>query len=189
VSGNTGGPGDSRAGAGSADLVAVGRVGPPRGVRGEVFVEPWTDTPAERFAVGTLLRTEPASAGPLQVETMALNGGKLVVRFAGCADRPDAEALRGVQVFVPAAERRALDDPDEFYDTDLIGLHARDVSGADIGPVVDVVHAGGASYLVLDVDGVQRLVPFVNAIVPSVDLGAGTVTIDPPEGLFDLWKN
>ena len=169
-----------------ADLVAIGKIGPARGVRGDVFVEPWTDAPDERFAAGAQLRTEPASAGPLLVEAYSTGGGKLVVHFAGCARREDAEALRGVQLLVAAGERPALEDPDEFYDTELVGLVARDPAGRAIGTVSDVSHAGGASYLAIDVDGTQRLVPFVSAIVPSVDVAAGTVVVDAPDGLFDL---
>lgn len=168
------------------ELVAVGRIGPARGVRGDLFVEPWTDTPDERFAPGTRLRTEPAEAGPLTVEAASTAGGKLVVRFAGVADRVAAEALRGIRLLVPAADRAPLDDPDEFYDTDLVGLRAREVGGGELGPVVDVVHAAGASYLVLDLSGRECLVPFVAAVVPTVDVAAGLVLVDPPEGLFDL---
>lgn len=168
------------------DLIAVGRVGPARGVRGDVFVEPWTDTPAERFAPGAVLRTDPASAGPLTVEASSSAGGKLVVRFEGVADRAGAEALRGTQLLIPAAEREPIADPDEFYDTDLVGLTARTVDGSDLGAVTDVLHAGAASYLVVHVAGRDRLVPFVAAIVPTVDVAAGLVVIDPPEGLFDL---
>ena len=138
------------------DLVAVGRIGPPRGVRGDVFVEPWTDTPEERFAPGAVLHTDRDSAGPLTVETSSLAGGKLVVRFAGVADRAGAEALRGIQLSIPAIERAPIDDPDEFYDTDLVGLAARTVGGAELGRVTDVMHAGGASYLVVDVVDVDR---------------------------------
>jgi len=168
------------------DLIAVGRVGPPRGIRGETFVQPWTDVPAERFAPGAVLSTEPPEVGPLTVETSSLAGGKLVVRFAGVTDRGEAEALRGTSLFISAQERPPIEDPDEFYDTDLIGLSARTVGGEPLGPVTDVVHAGGASYLVVPVDGRDRLVPFVAAIVPIVDLTGGTVEIDPPEGLFEL---
>ncbi len=52
--------------------------------------------------------------------------------------------------------------------------------------MLEVQHAGGAAYLVLDIDGVQRLVPFVSAIVPSVDIAGGTLVVDAPEGLFEL---
>jgi 16S rRNA processing protein RimM len=168
------------------ELIAVGRIGPARGVRGDVFVEPWTDVPAERFVPGAALRTEPAAAGPLTVESANLASGKLVVHFAGIDDRAGAEQLRGVQLLIPAAERPVIADPDEYYDTDLIGLQARAVDGEPLGPVTDVVHAGGASYLVVTVDGRDRLVPFVAAIVPTVDVAGGAVVVDPPPGLFEL---
>ena len=165
------------------DLVAVGRVGPARGVRGDVFVEPWTDAPEERFAPGSVLQAEPRA---LTVASASSASGKLVVHFVGVDDRIAAEALRGTELAVPAGERPALDDPDEYYDTDLVGLSVCTVDGAELGPVADVVHAGGASYLVLNLAGKERLVPFVAAIVPTVDLTARRVVIDPPEGLFDL---
>jgi 16S rRNA processing protein RimM len=168
------------------DLVVVGRIGPVRGVHGDVFVAPFTDAPDERFAPGTVLRTDPASAGPLTVATSTSASGKLVVHFEGVDGRPEAEALRGVQLVVPAGERPRLEDPDEFYDTDLIGLTARAVGGDELGPVSDVIHVGGAHYLVLQMAGREQLIPFVAAIVPTVDLATGTVLIDPPEGLFDV---
>lgn len=170
----------------TGDEITLGRIGPARGVRGDVFVEPWTDVPEERFAPGTVLRTEPAQAGPLTVEAMSTAGGKLVIHFAGVADRAAAEQLRGVRLVMAAADRPPLADPDEFYDTDLIGLQARAVDGTRLGPVREVVHAGGADYLVLEVEGVERLVPFVAALVPTVDLAGGIVVVDPPPGLFEL---
>jgi 16S rRNA processing protein RimM len=170
----------------AADDVVVGRIGPARGVRGDVFVEPWTDVPDERFAPGAVLRTDPPDAGPLTVEAMSSAGGKLVVRFAGVTDRDAARALRGVRLVLAASARPPLADPDEFYDTDLVGLRARTVAGADLGPVREVLHAGGADYLVLDVGGTERLVPFVAAVVPTVDVAAGLVEIDPPTGLFEV---
>jgi 16S rRNA processing protein RimM len=168
------------------DVVAVGRIGPPRGVRGEAFVEPWTDDPAARFAPGSVLRTDPASAGPLTVEHVNLSGAKMVLRFEGVLDREGAEALRGVRLVIPASARPAIEDPDEFYASDLIGLAARSVAGADLGEVRDVLDIAGSDYLVLVVAGVERLVPFVSAVVPTVDVAAGVVEIDPPVGLFEL---
>jgi 16S rRNA processing protein RimM len=168
------------------DVVVVGRIGPARGVRGDVFVAPFTDAPEQRFAPGAVLRTEPASVGPLTVASATSASGKLVVHFEGVDGRPAAEALRGVQLVVPLAERPPLDDPDEFYDTELVGLTARTVAGDELGPVSDVIHVGGADYLVLDLGGREQLVPFVAAIVPTVDVAGGTVLVDPPDGLFDL---
>jgi 16S rRNA processing protein RimM len=168
------------------DIVAIGRVGPVRGVRGDVFVEPWTDDPEQRFAAGATLRTEPDSAGPLVVTASSSAGGKLVVHFEGIEDRAAAAGIRGVQLVMAASERPPIEDPDEFYDTDLEGLQARSIDGAELGRVREVLHVGGADYLVLD--GIERehLVPFVSAIVPTVDLDAGLVLIDAPEGLLEL---
>ncbi|MDP9118564.1 MAG: ribosome maturation factor RimM [Actinomycetota bacterium] len=168
------------------DLVAVGRVGPARGVHGYVFVEPWTDDPDARFAAGMSLRTDPAESGPLTIASSSRAGGKLVVHFEGVDDREGAARIRGVRLMIASSQRAPIDDPDEFYDTDLIGLTATTTDGRPLGPVREVLHAGGADYLVLDVDDVQRLVPFVKAIVPTVDLCTGRVVIDAPPGLFEL---
>jgi 16S rRNA processing protein RimM len=170
----------------SDDDLTVGRIGPARGVKGHVFVQPMTDTPEERFAAGSVLRTEPAEAGPLTVAEMSMSGGKLVVHFEGVTDRGEAVALRGIRLVIAPHERAPIDDPDEFYDTDLVGLAVRTVTGTELGAVREVLHAGGADYLVLDVDGLERLVPFVSAVVPTVDVAAGYVEIDPPDGLFEL---
>jgi 16S rRNA processing protein RimM len=167
-------------------LVTVGRIGPARGVRGDLFVEPFTDDPEGRFAVGSVLQTDPSDAGPLTVQNLDLHGARMVLRFAEAADRRAAEALRGVRLVVPAADRPPLDHPDEFYASDLVGLAARLPDGTALGPVVDVIDIAGADYLVLAVGGVERLVPFVAAVVPTVDIAAGFVVIDPPEGLFEL---
>jgi 16S rRNA processing protein RimM len=110
----------------------------------------------------------------------------MVLRFAGVIDRPGAEALRGVRLVIPASARPPIEDPDEFYASDLVGLAARTPAGADLGAVRDVIDIAGADYLVLDVDGVERLVPFVAPVVPTVDIAGGRVVIDPPDGLFDL---
>lgn len=170
----------------AGDDIAIGRIGPARGVRGDVFVEPWTDDPDTRFAVGVALRTDPESAGPLTVVSANAASGKLVLRFEGVDDRAAAEALRGVVLVIAAGERPEIDDPDEFYATDLIGLTAETVDGTELGAVRDVIDVAGADYLVLDVAGQERLVPFVAAIVPTVDIEGGRVVIDPPNGLFEL---
>lgn len=167
-------------------VVAVGRVGKAHGVRGAVFVEPWTDVPEERFVPGARFATEPAETGPLVVAEARDHSGKLVVQFDGVADRNAAERLRGARLTMPASERPAIEDPDEFYDTDLLGLHVRTVQGADLGVVDDVLHSPGGSILAVSVDGRDVLIPFQKAIVPVVDVAGGVIEVDPPEGLLDL---
>ena len=172
---------------GGADpLVAVGKVGPPVGLKGDVYVQPWTDAPQERFAPGSVLRTEPDDVGPLTVAACRFHGSRFVVRFEFGAHRTSAEALRDVQLLVAATDRPALDDPDDFYDSDLVGLAAITSDGRALGAVREVVHSPASDYLVLDHDGREVLVPFVAAIVPEVDIAGGRVVITPPDGLLDL---
>jgi 16S rRNA processing protein RimM len=167
-------------------VVAVGRIGKAHGVRGDAFVEPWTDTPDERFYEGAVLSTDPAPPGPLTVESARTHSGKLVVHFAGVEDRNGIEALRGVVLVMPASARPVIEDPDEFYDTDLIGLRARTVAGLELGPVTDVPHSPAGSLLVIDLAGREVLVPFRAEFVPTVDIAGGITEIDPPDGLLDL---
>ena len=79
-----------------------------------------------------------------------------------------------------------LDDPDEFYDTDLIGLSVRTVAGQALGAVTDVLHSPADSLLSIDWDGREVLVPFRKEFVPTVDLAGGVIEIDPPDGLLEL---
>jgi 16S rRNA processing protein RimM len=171
------------------DVVAVGRVGKAHGVRGEVFVEPWTDSIGERFAPGSRLSTDPPERGPLEVAAFRDHSGKLVVRFVGIESRDQVESIRGTVLVVRANERVPIEDPDEFYDTDLIGLTARTSVGRELGPVTDVLHSAAGSLLAiaLAAEGDREvLVPFLKAFVPTVDLAGGIVLIDPPDGLFDV---
>jgi 16S rRNA processing protein RimM len=168
------------------DLV-VGRIGKPHGVRGEVTVDVRTDDPDARFATGSSLRTDPAGRGPLTVEAVHPRSGGLVLAFEGVASREAAEALRGTVLVVDSEELPAIDDPEEWYDHQLVGLAAVDTAGAALGDVSDVVHAPASDLLVVrDGDGREHLVPFVRELVPAVDVPGGRVVIDPPEGLFDL---
>jgi 16S rRNA processing protein RimM len=181
VNGSTGGDGGP-----DSQVVAVGRVGKAHGIRGDAFVEPWTDAPDERFSPGSRLTTEPADRGPLTVESSRDHSGKLVVHFAGVDDRNAVEALRGTVLLVPAGARPVIEDPDEFYDTDLIGLAVRTVQGRQLGAITDVLHSPAGSLLAIDVDGREVLVPFRTEFVPVVDLAAGIAEIDPPDGLLEL---
>jgi len=165
--------------------VVVGRIGRPHGLRGEVTVQVSTDDPDERFAVGAVLGTDPANRGPLTVAGMRRSGPVLVLSFDGVADRTAAEALRGVSLTVDAGALPVPDDPEEFYDHQLIGLAVVDGSDVGLGTVVEVMHPPAAPVLVVErPDGSQELVPFVSAIVPIIDLPGGRLVVDPPDGMF-----
>jgi len=165
--------------------VVVGRIGRPHGVRGEVTVAPSTDDPDARFAVGTRLVTDPAAKGPLTVTGFRRSGRMLVLGFDGFTDRDAAETLRGVALTVDVSTLPVPDDPDEYYDHQLVGLAVQDGAGTVLGEVVDVLHPPAAPVLtVRRPDGSEELVPFVSAIVPVVDLDAGRLVVDAPEGMF-----
>jgi 16S rRNA processing protein RimM len=166
--------------------LVVGRIGRPHGVRGEVSVEVRTDSPELRFAPGSLLRTDPAGAGPLTVEYTHWHSGRLLLAFEGVEDRNRAEELRNVLLLVDVPDDERPEDDEEYYDHQLIGLAARTAAGEAIGTVTEVLHLPSQDLLALrHVDGREVLVPFVAAIVPEIDLAAGTVRIDAPPGLLD----
>jgi 16S rRNA processing protein RimM len=188
--------------------LVVGRIARPHGVRGEVSVAVHTDEPERRFAVGSVLATDPAEAGPLTVATVRWHTGRLLIGFDGITDRSQAEGLRGVWLTLDSAQAESSDDPDEFHDHELIGLAVVTVSGEPVGRVTDVRHFGqdllviepagraGAEPAAAGPAGPVRpgqsaqpdglLVPFVAAIVPEVDVAAGRLVIDPPPGLLEL---
>lgn len=165
------------------DLVVVGRIGRPQGVKGEVTVEVRTDDPDDRFADGAVLTTE---TGTLTVESSRYQGKYLVVAFEGVHDRNAAEQLRDTLLHVDRSQLPPLEDEDEFYDTQLVGLRAVLADGTTLGAVDDVLHLPGGDVLSVKQDDREVLVPFVKAIVPTVDLAKGELLVDPPEGLLNL---
>jgi 16S rRNA processing protein RimM len=172
------------------DLLLVGIVVRPHGLRGELVVDIRTDSPEERFAAGSVLERTSAdgvAAGVLTVESARPHSGRMLVRFTEAPDRTAAEALRGSRLLVDPAALPPTGDPDEFHVHQLEGLAAELVDGTVVGTVREVVHGPGGELLVLARAGApDALVPFVRAIVPTVDLDGGRVVLDPPEGLLDL---
>lgn len=165
--------------------LVVGQVGRAHGVSGEVAVSVRTDDPDARFAAGAVLATDPPERGPVRVAGSRWHSGRLLVRLDGVSDRTAAERLRGTTLLIDSATLPPLNDPDEFYDHQLIGLRAVLPDGRRVGTVADVLHTPGSDLLALDTGGEEEaLVPFVRAIVPSVDLAAGRIVVDPPEGLL-----
>lgn len=163
----------------------VGRIGRAHGIRGEVTITPFTDDPSARFAVGTVLQTDSLKWPSLVVAGTRQSGPVQVVGFQDVADRNTAELLRGILLLVDAESLPEPEDDDEFYDHQLVGLSVRSRSGEVLGEVVDVMHPPAAPVLVVTrVDGSEELVPFVKVIVPEVDLAAGTLVVDPPDGMF-----
>ncbi|WP_199423841.1 ribosome maturation factor RimM [Actinotalea solisilvae] len=162
--------------------LTVATVGRAHGLRGEVGVDVRTDAPRDRFAVGTVLTTVPASAGPLTVTRTREQNGRWYLTFAEASDRTAAEGLRGVELVVDVT---ASDEDDAWYPYELQGLRAELADGTVVGEVVGLEHLPAQDALVLrEPDGARTLVPFVRAIVPVVDVAGGRVVLDPPRGLL-----
>ena len=169
--------------------VVVGRIGKPHGLRGEVTVDVRTDEPERRFADGTALRAEPPGGSAFGVSILTVAGTRwhrstLLVTFAEITDRNAAEAARGVMLHATIPVDESPEDPEEYYDHQLVGLAAYDVQGAALGEVTGLVHGGAQDLLTVRTpEGRDALVPFVRALVPEVDLAAGRVVIDDRPGL------
>ncbi|HZE39053.1 MAG TPA: ribosome maturation factor RimM [Stackebrandtia sp.] len=167
--------------------LVVGRVVRPHGVRGDLICEVRTDEPEERFFAGSVLDTDPATHGPLTVEHARWYQGRLLLTFEGVADRNVAEDLRGVLLCVDSGDVESPDDPEDFRDHDLVGMSVVDETGAVIGTVDRVDHAPAHDMLVVRRDGATpALIPFVHAMVPTVDVEAGRIEVSLPDGLLDL---
>lgn len=168
--------------------VVVGRIGKPHGIRGEVTIDVRTDEPDRRFVPGATFRAQPPRDGSfaratLTVERTRWHQSVLLATFAGLEDRNAAETARGVLLHaeIPADERP--EDPEEFYDHQLIGLAAHDVDGTHLGEVTGLTHGAQDLLQVRTTDGRRALVPFVSALVPEVDLDGGRVVIADRPGL------
>ena len=178
----------------STTEVVIGRIGRPHGVKGEVSVEVRSDEPERRFADGSVLGTRtprglaptrPDQPASLTVLRTRWHQARLLVTFAELADRTAAEAVRGLTLVTEIDLSEAPEDPEEFYDHQLVGLAAVTTDGAPVGEVTDVIHGAGQDLLALRTpDGREVLVPFVTALVPVVDVPGGRLEVADRPGLL-----
>jgi 16S rRNA processing protein RimM len=166
--------------------VIVGIVGRAHGIKGEVGIDVRTDEPDRRFVPGAALGREDGGAA-LTVESVRDHSGRMLVRFRGYPDRTAVETLRGTVLVVQVDATARPADEEEYYDRQLTGLRVLDAHGADVGRVADVIHLPEQDLLEIRTPTGTRLVPFVRALVPEVDLDAQTVRLaDVPGLLTDL---
>lgn len=165
------------------DMIIVGSLAGAFGVHGDVRLKSYCADPEALADYTPLTRAD----GPV-VTTLVLKGqtkGALIARVDGITTKEQADALRGVDLLAPRDQLPSLPD-DEYYHADLMGLAAFDAGGVELGRV-KAVQSNGADDL-LEIAGPALkdtvLVPFTRAVVPTVDLAAGRVIIDPPGGLF-----
>jgi 16S rRNA processing protein RimM len=167
--------------------LVVGRIGKAQGLKGEVTVEMRTDDPELRFAPGTVLDTDPKGRGPLTVDRFRMQGPRLILGFTGFEDRTRAETLRNTLLVTEVDPAELPDDPEEFYDHQLVGLRVATMDGLAVGIVREMIHLPAQDlFAVRRKDGREVLIPFIAEFVPEVDLAARLIRIDPPPGLLEL---
>ena len=177
------------------DLLRVCRIGKAQGLRGEVTVQIFTDEPYERFEPGNILCTANGER-EFVIENARTFKNRWILLFEESQNRNDAEALNGTELYVHAEDAQELAAENAWYIKDLVGLQARlceenqlGLTPKIIGKVVDVLD-GAQSLLKIrldhpvDEEHKTALVPFVEAIVPEVDVANGYLTINPPGGLI-----
>lgn len=147
------------------------------------MLRPASDDP-DRFVEGAGFATDSADHPLLTVQRVQQHNDGLLITFDGVDDRNQAEQLRGVSVFIGSERRRELGN-DEYWPDDLVGLRVVDTSGSDMGTVSSIIRGSPQDRLeIAGIDGAFE-VPFVAALVPVVDVAAGRVVVDLPEGLSD----
>ncbi|MEO0406423.1 MAG: ribosome maturation factor RimM [Cyanobacteria bacterium P01_A01_bin.135] len=179
------------------DWLEIGRIVAPQGLRGEVRVYPSSDFP-ERFTTpGPRWLQRSPRAEPVPVDLLrgrfVPKKGLYVIQLAQSASRESAEALRNALLLVPSSDRPQLEEG-EYHVSDLVGLPVYYPGASQpMGTVIDIRAAGNDILEVTllpqagsIVGGRSVLIPFVEAIVPVVDLEQGRIEITPPAGLLDL---
>lgn len=161
--------------------ICVGAISGSFGVRGEVRIKSFCAEP-EDIAKYSPLQTEDGREFPLKI-TRSVKGG--YAAQIGMRNKEDADAMRGTRLYASRDKLPALPD-DEYYHSDLIGLEVVDTGGEVLGKVKTVLNHGAGDILEVIGQGMKApaLVPFTKEIVPTVDLSAGRIVVDPPEGVF-----
>jgi|SRR5580704_11699893 16S rRNA processing protein RimM len=158
--------------------VCVARIGAAHGVRGAVKLWTFTEDPLAVKRYGPLLTKD--GARQFEVTHAREAKGHLVATLKGIATREDAERLNGVELYI-ARERLPATEDDEYYHADLIGLAAISAAGEPLGRVIAIHNFGAGDIIeIAPPHGPTLLLPFTNAVVPSVDLAGGRVVIELP---------
>ena len=173
----------------SNDWLPVGKVVGVQGLKGELRINPASEFP-ERFTEPGTRWLKARGKAPREIELTSgrqLPGKSVfVVRFAGIDSRDAAEALVGQTLMVPADDRPELEEG-EFHLLDLVGLEARlKADGPAVGTVSDLISGGNDLLEITTSEGRKLLIPFVEAIVPEVQLEDGWLLLTPPPGLLEL---
>jgi 16S rRNA processing protein RimM len=167
----------------------VGRLTKAHGLKGAIKLEMFTDDPGRRFVPGAVFTLQVPTSSPWHGKTLELvelrwYNQQPVGFFKGVADRSAAETLAKAILWIDQDAAEQSDEEDAWFDHQLVGLAVmRD--GEKVGTIVRLDHFPAQDLLIVKTAMAEVMVPFVKAIVPSVDVKAGIVTVTPPLGLFE----
>jgi 16S rRNA processing protein RimM len=162
-----------------SDQVIIAEIGKPHGLKGEAAVWTVTDEPETRYQIGSTYKTD--TGRKVTIAGAEKRQGIWYLRFEGVDSRSEVEALRGKNLW---GESLPVEEENVYNDVELIGLEARDEAGERLGEVVRVLHLPAQDLLEIKCADGNHLVPFVAALVPSVDVQGGYVQIAQLEGLL-----
>jgi 16S rRNA processing protein RimM len=157
-------------------MVVMARVAGPFGVKGWVKLQVFTERVDGLLDYPVWWIGQDGGWEPVEVEQGAAHGAALVARLKGIDDREQAAVLRGREVAVPRAEL-PRNEEGEYYWTDLEGLRVGNLQGEALGMVTGLLETGASQVLVVQSER-ERLIPFVSAVVKSVDLARGELVVD-----------
>ena len=158
--------------------VCIARIGAAHGVRGAVKLWTFTEDPLAVKDYGPLSTRD--GARHFEVASAREAKDHLVATFKGITTRDEAERLNGIELYIPRERLPATED-DEYYHADLIGLHAVTTANAPLGRVIAIHNFGAGDIIeIAPPAGATMLLPFSNAVVPTVDIASGRVVIELP---------
>lgn len=157
-------------------MVVMGRVAGAHAVRGWVKVQAFTQQPGGLLAYRIWWLGRAGEWRPVELEDASVHGRSVLAKLAGCDDREGAAALRGLEVAVPR-DSLPEGEAEEYYWADLQGLRVRNQEGAELGVATGLLETGANQVLVVQAER-ERLIPFVEAVVKSVDLAQGSIVVD-----------
>ncbi|MBM3655421.1 MAG: ribosome maturation factor RimM [Actinobacteria bacterium] len=164
-------------------FLVVGRIGRAHGVRGEATIEIHTDNPEARFAIGSILKTDPEDKGPLKIAAAKVHSGTLLLSFEGYHDRTAVETLRNVLLLADINPKESNISEDDFHISQILGCKVIDRVGKEWGEVKEVLQLPSQDTLVVGYQGRDFLIPFVKHFTPEIDIASKIITADHLEEL------
>ena len=172
------------------DYLIIGKIGGAHGVRGEVKIIPLTDD-VRRFSSlkeCLILDEKEHLKETREVEKSRVDDSRTLIKFKGIDDRDEVSKLTGYYIGVSREDAVKLPEG-RYFIADLIGLTVVDESRGDLGTIKDIINSGASDIIIVKRKGKNELlIPYLNAIVKSVDLSSGKMDVVLPEGLYEIYE-